>query len=649
MNRISSAFSKITIALIIAIGAAWWGLTPLAYADGGLTPAFILLTAGADARPVETAVVSRGGQVTHIFPNQALIARLPAPALTEIAALPAVAAVRTGRVELAEMDPFGPNARRLAGVWNSLISPQTDLIAAAQLDARHPEQHPDLLIAPDRPAGGLAIAGSSGRPGYYDTSTFMAGSVAVGIVLLESNGTVEASSEDWTTDEKQLVLNEIVNALNWWTNLKPEAGLTFVYDDHASSPLPTGVEPIRHSSFDYTYGEWRWIGDAMNALGYSSYSYFTQVRSYNDALRKTYNTDWAFTIFVVDSSNDADNKFADGYFAYAYLGGPFMVMTSGNNGYGPYNMDAVAAHEMGHIFNALDQYYSAAQSCTKKAGYLQIENQNSQYGGCSSNVTSIMRGQIYPYTTKAIDRYAAGQIGWRDSDGDGIIDPLDVSLPVAIDTFVQNDNAITVTGSAQIVPFPSPTGDSFTINDFSSIQYRLDGKTWQAATITQLDATGLNAKYDFSLVDIGAGMHTLEVAAVDSVGNMSAVVASRNFTVDDAVDGGLNTELYPSTGQTVPGVAYHSGGRAVIRVEYRVDNGPWQTATAEDGAFDSSNEPFVINLASVAATTEAQSVRLEARAIDETGYVELNTVSEEVQIGGGQQYSVFIPMVVRGL
>ncbi len=647
MNRIFSTGSKFTIALIIAIGAAWWGITPLAYADGELTPAFILLTAGADGQPVEAAIADSGGQVTHVFPNQALIARLPAQSPAEIAALPAVAAVRTGPVELAEMDPFGPNARRLAGVWNNLISPQTDLTAAVQLDAQHPEQHPDLLIAPDRPANELSIAGSSGRPGYYDTSTFMAGSVAVGIVLLESNGTVEASSEDWTADEKQLVLNEIVNALNWWTNLKPEAGLTFVYDDHASSPLPTGVEPIRHASFDYTYGEWRWIGDAMNALGYSSYSYFTQVRNYNNALRQTYNTDWAFTIFVVDSSNDADNKFADGYFAYAYLGGPFMVMTSGNNGYGPYNMDAVAAHEMGHIFNALDQYYSAAQSCTRKAGYLQVENQNSQYGGCSSNVASIMRGQIYPYTVKAIDPYAAGQIGWRDSDGDSIIDPLDVSLPVAIDNFVQENDAITVTGSAQIIPFPSPTGDSFTINDFSSIRYRLDGNAWQPATITQLDATGLNADFDFSLADIAVGLHTLEVAAVDSAGNISVVYASQEFAVEDTVDGGLNTELYPSTGQMVTGVAYHSGGQAVVGVEYRVDNGSWQAATAQDGAFDSSNEPFVINLAAV-TTAETQSVLVEARAIDDTGYIETNTVSEEIQISGGQQYSVFIPVVVRG-
>ena len=60
----------------------------------------------------------------------------------------------------------------------------------------------------------------------------------------------------------------------------------------------------------------------MNALGYSAASYFTQTRDYINDLRTTHQTDWAFAIFVVDSSSDSDNRFADGLFAYAYLGGP---------------------------------------------------------------------------------------------------------------------------------------------------------------------------------------------------------------------------------------------------------------------------------------------------------------------------------------
>ena len=156
-----------------------------------------------------------------------------------------------------------------------------------------------------------------------------------------------------------------------------------------------------------------------------------------------------------------------------------MVMTSGNNGYGPHNMDAVVAHELGHIFNARDQYSGANQSCTSRSGYLNIENQNSQFkGGCLSNESSIMRGQIFPYSTGAIDPYAAGQVGWRDSDGDDIFDPLDTPLPITIESFTQTENNITATGSIQITPYPSPSRADVTINQLVGVQYRFNAGPW---------------------------------------------------------------------------------------------------------------------------------------------------------------------------
>jgi hypothetical protein len=261
-------------------------------------------------------------------------------------------------------------------------------------------------------------------PAITKPASLMAGSVAVGIILVESDGTVDPSTENWTDDEKQRVFSEIVGALHWWAELEPRANLSFVYDDHFTQPLATGVEPISRPYLHQQY----WIADTMGALGYGAYSYFSRVRDYNNHLRQIFDTDWAFTIFVVNSFADSDNRFSDGYFAYAYLGGPFMVMTYGNDSYGPSNMDAVAAHEMGHIFLALDQYYNATQPCDRRAGYLDVPNQNSQYGPCASNETSIMRGQIYPFYARSIDSYAAGQLGWRDSDGDNVLDPLDVNL-----------------------------------------------------------------------------------------------------------------------------------------------------------------------------------------------------------------------------
>ncbi|RME75294.1 MAG: hypothetical protein D6784_08200 [Chloroflexi bacterium] len=628
----------------------WWGWTGTARAQTGTRETVFVLLARSDpallAQVVQT-VQERGGEVAHLFPHRGLVVRLPDG--VRLDDLPGVALTSAGPVDLPLADLYGPEARRLAVAWNSLVAP-APAEPLETLSAEGGAPYNDALVPPDLPPdGGLAASGSGITPGYYQTSEFMAGSVAVGIILVESDGSIDPSTEDWTEDEKQQVFSEIVSALEWWASREPRANLSFVYDNHAFNPLPTGVEPITRPYYDQQY----WIADAMQGLGYSSASYFTAVRDYNNALRNTYQTDWAFTIFVVDSSNDADNYFSNGYFAYAYLGGPFLVMTYGNNGYGPSNMDAVAAHEVGHIFYALDQYYSAARPCDQRSGYLYVENQNSQYGNCALNTASIMRGQITPYTLGAVDPYAAGQIGWRDSDGDNILDPLDVGLPVTIGQVSTDGSRAEVTGTASITPYPSafPYHPSVTINRLTGVQYRLDGGSWQNAAAADGQFDGVEEAFQILLDPLAPGAYMLDVAAVDSAGNVSDTYAQTVVMQMDAADPELNTVLYLPAGESglsaqaaaVEGVSY-SPSRTIAAVRYRVDGGPWQLAQPKDGAFDSGYEPFTISLAGVPAGQHT----LEAMAVDTTGYSELQPASEGVQAGGGSSYQVFLPLVVGG-
>lgn len=255
---------------------------------------------------------------------------------------------------------------------------------------------------------------------------YLIGDVAVGVILPESDG----HGEDWTALERARVMKEIVAAGDWWEAREPRAHLEFYYEAHV---LPTTYEPILFPQI----GHLLWILEVMGELGYDDSNVIDRVYSYNADLREWHDADWAFTVFVVDSSNDVDNKFSDGLFAYAYLGGPFMVMTYGNNGYGIDQMDIVAAHEMGHIFCALDQYYTAYQPCDKVSGVLGIENQNSDYGDCFLSEPSIMKWPLTAWYTERVDRYARGQLGWCDSDFDGILDPVDrevmkTYLPVVV-------------------------------------------------------------------------------------------------------------------------------------------------------------------------------------------------------------------------
>jgi len=505
-----------------------------------------------------------------------------------------------------------------------------------------PEMLPDAFVAPDLASGIMSGAASSSiAPGYYQTSEYMAGSVAVGIVLVQCDGRLDPCTETWTAQEKQLVYNKIVAATNWWASLEPRAHLRFVFDDHWTQPLPTRVEPITRPYTDM--GDW--IADVMQALGYQAASYLTSVRDYTNQLRATFHTDWAFTIFVVDSSNDSDGRFRDGYFALACLGGPFMIMTYNNSGYGPDNMDMVAAHEIGHIFYALDQYPDALQPCATRSGYLSVENQNSGYGSCALNVDSIMRNPLIAYPAKAIDSYGAGQVGWRDSDGDGILDPLDTDLLVSITAISQDNNSIAISGTAEIIPYPSPTQPHVAINTLTGVRYRFDRGDWQPAAADDGAFDGMFEGYR-AAISLSPGRYALEVTASDSAGNVSPIHATAVITVLDAIDGGLTTRLFP-TGEhyagatiTLDGEAFELQGGVVANVEYRVNRGLWRPAQAVDGAFDSGDEPFRMEIGSLPAGTYL----VEARATDANGKTEINVAHQSLMV---KRHTTFLPIIIR--
>ncbi len=504
---------------------------------------------------------------------------------------------------------------------------------------------PDAFAAPDLPQVDMLSAATvaSVAPGYYQTSEYMAGSVAVGIVLLESDGSVDPSTEDWTPAQKQLVFEKITAALDWWAALEPRAHLSFIYEDHVTVPLPTGVEPISRPRSDQKL----WIADAMGALGYQADSFFTRVRDYDNDLRARHHTDWAFTIFIVNSERDADNSFSDGYFAYAYLGGPFMVMTYGNGGNGPDRMDVVAAHEIGHIFYALDQYAAAGQPCASRSGYLDVENQNSQSGQCAINVSSIMRGGSEPYLNHAIDPYAAGQIGWQASHNDNILDPLHAELPVTLTAASLVGSQATLSGTATIIPYPSSRRPSVTINTLVGVQYRLDDGDWQAAAPADGAFDTRIEQFSITVAALAPGLHTVEAAALDSAGNVSRQYAAQTIAVPDPFDGGLITTLFPKNSyaagkSTMTGIAFQFEGGAVVNVQYRLDGGAWQPAVPQDGAFDGSQEAFSFTL----DFPELGSYLVEARAVDASGKAETTWASEWITVTH-RTHLAFLPVIAR--
>jgi hypothetical protein len=632
-------------AAVVGMTTAW---VPVTLAADNAAPngrALVLLGPGADADGVAQAVELGGGTVMHVFPGAGLIGEIPDGVLH-----PDLRSVHRGPLEEGFVSALPAAAQTAARVWNGLLAAESVPDSDVRPEGMEAELVNDSFLAPA--PRGLLAASTDPVPGFDETSEYMIGRVAVGVVLPESDGSLEPSTEDWSDQERSLVIGEIAAALDWWALREPRANLTFVYDDAAGASVSTGYEPINHGLADQRL----WIGEVMTRMGYMNSWYYDQVRSYNNAMRDDLRTDWAFTVFVIDSSNDADNRFADGYFAYAYRGGPFCVITYGNDGYGPENMDAVVAHEVGHVFWALDQYASARQSCTKQSGYLGAENQNSEYGDCASDVPSIMRGQVAPFQSEAVDTYARGQIGWWDSDADGILDPVDTQLSVGEVLFEPDGdlpNAFRFTGAIHDEPHPSPLRRPTIINVVQGVSYRIDGGEWADAWPEDGNFDEYEESFTFETPSLATGQHVFEVAAVDSAGNYVAEQVAE-VTVSDPIDEILDTTLFEvsqmaTAGEPAPVVfagTASSKGSLISTVYYRLDAEAWQTARADDGAFDEPEESFTLSID--VADLGGGLHQVQAYSIDGDGHVEPSPASASFSLPMRTYYFPVVRRSYRG-
>ncbi len=307
------------------------------------------------------------------------------------------------------------------------------------------------------------------------TSDFMIGKVVVAICFLESNGGIDPKSENWSEARKAQVISKIMAGHTWWTKQNPRSPLSFTY---VVKTLPTRYEPITRPYYHESY----WVPDAMSSLGYNG-TRFTATHNYINDLRTQYHADWGFVIFVVDSLNDSNGAFTDGYFAYSYLGGPFMVMTYDNAGYGIGNMDVVAAHEMGHIFYALDEYAGGPASPNDYSfGYFPTINGNHEWAATGNDATSIMRGGL----RWGLDNWARLMIGWRDLNNNNVDDILDQTPTITISpqTLSNGSGDTVVQGQAKINVLPrqgNANGYGMTVDSISKVEYRYGNNSWQDA------------------------------------------------------------------------------------------------------------------------------------------------------------------------
>jgi hypothetical protein len=547
------AVASILIA-VASIGIAEHGMVGVSDGSSG---AVRLLLGDFDVPPgasLADELRALGAKPIHLFPPDAAIAWIPDDALDAIAvqwpqvevfnegAFPEFAAVLTDaqrhavlywheRWRLEEADEAdvsagdgGESAPKDAGLAG----------AGVEMPGAFEPSLPDVFIrpepAPAKDDGALAAASAPYGASFWDLSEYMLGDVALSIVLVESNGAIDANTETWTQTQRNEIAAEVPNAMNWWIARAGARPLTISYTFRDAA---TGYEPITRTQPQ----EGLWVADAMASIGYASGDYFTRTATFNNAIRDSAGTDWAITVFIVNSKIDADGKFADSYFAYAYLGGPFIIMTYDNNGWGIANMDAVLAHEMAHSFYALDEYATANQPCSKTSGYLAASNGNSALAGCPMNeANSIMRSVLL--SVAVLDSFTMGQIGWWDGDVDGLSNPIDTESRTNILSYgptAGNPYRLTFAGTADDVPLtnmnPFGYNHDITLNEIAGVEWRIDGGTWTAATV--VDGAWDESLEDFSFVteQLGLGTHIVQTRATNVVGNVQSVADAETVVV----------------------------------------------------------------------------------------------------------------------
>jgi hypothetical protein len=389
----------------------------------------ILLKEG-DIRSVNEAkdfIVSEGGTIAVISDCHAMLGWVPPAVADRIVGKHGIESVHYESVDTETLKYGDDITRTFVKFFNSAASGEIERQSLSPRKAgdpliqdalEHPFVDPRSVVANladkhvDWDADRARTADNGGIfPGYSDS---MIGTIACTVFFVECNGSYDADTYPWTNDAVNLVNQQCIAGATWWSNKASYYNKTATFYLNYYPPDRTEMrqryEPILHPSTD----DGLWINLIMANLGYSSGDKLARVTAYNAYLKSYASTQWAYSCFIAFNPSPAPNTFTDGYFSYAYLGGPYVHMLYRNDGWAVTDIGRIFSHETGHIFWACDEYYQAGYggctSCAPCSSFRPITNGNCQHPSCNPNgsVPCIMRDNA-----DAICSYTVQQVGWQ--------------------------------------------------------------------------------------------------------------------------------------------------------------------------------------------------------------------------------------------
>lgn len=360
-------------------------------------------------------IVSRGGRIAVVVPPHVMLGWVPQSVATKLVGHEKIELVTSRPVNITAIPYRDEKTLAMVNFFNKVASGQLEIEedVASQVHGEPLSgdgfDHP--VINKEAYKENLSRLGIELSP--EGNSDSMTGTAAICMFFVESNGSIDADSYTWSDTDENDTITRATSGLSWWSSQAPTYGTSITYYfswySHTDPNAQQGYEPIIHSSSEDDL----WINAIMTNLGYTSGDKFTRVTAFNTWLKGNAGTDWAYSAFVGYNPPGAPSTFTDGYFAYAWLGGPFTQLLFNNDGWGATNFGLVLTHETGHIFWACDEYYQEGYGGCTDCGACATDGPRpwALNGNCEfcnpSSVNCMMKNNAH-----ALCIYTPDQIGW---------------------------------------------------------------------------------------------------------------------------------------------------------------------------------------------------------------------------------------------
>ncbi|MBL8622988.1 MAG: proprotein convertase P-domain-containing protein [Myxococcales bacterium] len=548
----------------------------------------------ADRERVEGAIAQLGGTVVGSLPPRLIIATIPAGAERVLADAGVVARFDRAVTPADLAAPTLAEERFLAvhaARWFPADVPMAARLApTARLRA---DGEREGTVAPF--AAARIAAGEPGAPVDPDDAVavpYASGTIVVSIVLPESNGSIDASTEDWTEAMVRETYLKIATALDKVAATDRNADLRFVIHA-ASAPAAGGLVGTVDTAYEFGQrANWGGVNTeylaTADVLGkilgrpLTEFEVGPAAVEYTADLKRQYHADGAFFVIVAANGNGTA-----GLRAHAFINGPWTVL---DTGYG----HETFMHEFGHIFGALDEY--CPDACVPPfsvAGYLGMYNANAQAqqgaGGIDDGRGESASSLMQYNQPGAVNGYTRGAWGWIDSDGDGVIEVRD-TVPASELRLTADRQRVRVTGTIVDRPATRVWAAPYSVNRIVALEYAFAATgPWLRLPLPG-DTRGRQA-VDVELGQLPGGTRTVWLRGVNSVGNVEprpvALSVTTTGTANSAPHGRLDlpARAGSATALTLTTGAVDLDGDAVT-VRYDLDgNGTWDTSYRALGAY----------------------------------------------------------------